>query len=72
MCNSFGMLFVLLLILSFAFQLKQQRANGSKETHFFSPHDCWKDSNESETTTIIILDLKKKQVALLINTHLEV
>lgn len=38
---------VLLLILSFASQLKQKRAGGSKETHFFSPHDCWEDPKQA-------------------------
>lgn len=45
-CNSFVVVSVLLLILSFASQLKQKRAGGSKETHFFSPHDCWEDPKQ--------------------------
>lgn len=45
-CNSFEMMFVL-LILSFASQVKQKRTGGSKETHFFSLYDCWDDPSQT-------------------------
>lgn len=45
-CNSFGIV-VAWLILSSASQLKQKRARGSKETHFFSSDDYWEDPGQA-------------------------
>lgn len=44
--NSFRMVSVVLLSLSFASQLKQKKASGSKETNF-SPQDCREDPSEA-------------------------